>query len=191
MAVGGQGNLLSARILGEAALLAGVPLRMSEIHGMAQRGGIVESALVFGEAKSSLISEGEADIMVGYEPLETLRALAKCNDRTTIITNTKPLPPFAAAVGKVPYPDLNEIKKNLKGKTGSLYAFNAVELALRAGSIMSVNMVMTGALAASNLLPVTADNIREAITANVRKNFVGMNLKAYEYGFSKYQEMIT
>ena len=79
VAVGGQGNLLASRVLGEAALLSDVPVRMSEIHGMAQRGGVVESAMVFGDAHSPIISDGEADILLGFEPAETLRALQKCN----------------------------------------------------------------------------------------------------------------
>ena len=76
VAVGGQGNLLASRVLGEAALIAGVPVRMSEIHGMAQRGGVVESAIVFGSAKSTIISDGEADVLVGFEPSETLRSVS-------------------------------------------------------------------------------------------------------------------
>ncbi|RLB92708.1 MAG: pyruvate ferredoxin oxidoreductase, partial [Deltaproteobacteria bacterium] len=94
VAVGGQGNLLAAKVLGEAALSAGIPVHMSEIHGMAQRGGVVESALVFGEARSTIISDGEADAVVGFEPLETLRALNRCNRKTTVITNLAPLAPF-------------------------------------------------------------------------------------------------
>ncbi|MBW2482094.1 MAG: 2-oxoacid:acceptor oxidoreductase family protein, partial [Deltaproteobacteria bacterium] len=74
VAVGGQGNLLASSVLGEAALLCGIPLNMSEIHGMAQRGGVVESSLVFGDARSTIISDGEADLLVGFEPAETLRA---------------------------------------------------------------------------------------------------------------------
>jgi indolepyruvate ferredoxin oxidoreductase, beta subunit len=74
VAVGGQGNLLASKVLGEAALISNVPVRMSEIHGMAQRGGVVESAIVFGEAESSIISDSEADILLGFEPAETLRS---------------------------------------------------------------------------------------------------------------------
>ena len=81
VAVGGQGNLLASSVLGEAALMSDIPLHMSEIHGMAQRGGVVESALVFGDAHSTIISDGEADILVGFEPAETLRAINKCNVR--------------------------------------------------------------------------------------------------------------
>jgi indolepyruvate ferredoxin oxidoreductase beta subunit len=74
VAVGGQGNLLASKVLGEAALLADIPVRMSEIHGMAQRGGVVESAVVFGDADSTIISDAEADVLLGFEPSETLRA---------------------------------------------------------------------------------------------------------------------
>jgi len=73
VAVGGQGNLLASKVIGESALLADVPVRMSEIHGMAQRGGVVESSIVFGTAQSTIISDGEADVLVGFEPSETLR----------------------------------------------------------------------------------------------------------------------
>ena len=86
VAVGGQGNLLASKVLGEAALISGVPVRMSEIHGMAQRGGVVESAIVFGDAASSIISDNEADILLGFEPSETLRALNRCSKNTKVIT---------------------------------------------------------------------------------------------------------
>jgi len=87
VAVGGQGNLLASAVLGEAALLSGVEVKMSEIHGMAQRGGVLESAVVFGPAKSTIISDGEADVLMGFEPSETLRALNKCSPDTVVITN--------------------------------------------------------------------------------------------------------
>ncbi len=185
VAVGGQGNLLAAKVLGEAALLASVPMRMSEIHGMAQRGGVVESAIVFGDAESSLISDGEADILAGFEPLETLRALAKCNKNTVVLTSTAPLPPFAAAVGKAAYPDLPSLQKEILNYAGSLTAFDAEKLARQAGNVMAVNMVILGALAATNLLPISAANIRDTIRTKTRQNFVETNLKAFELGFNQ------
>ncbi len=106
VAVGVQGNLLASSVLGEAALLNDIPLHMSEIHGMAQRGGVVESALVFGDATSTIISNGEADLLVGFEPSETLRALNKCNPNTVVITNLAPLMPFTVNIGQGVYPDL-------------------------------------------------------------------------------------
>ena len=74
-------------------MMADIPVRMSEIHGMAQRGGVVESAIVFGDAESTIISDGAADLLVGFEPSATLRALNKCTPNTVVITNLAPLPP--------------------------------------------------------------------------------------------------
>ncbi|MBW6519531.1 MAG: indolepyruvate oxidoreductase subunit beta [Desulfoarculaceae bacterium] len=185
VAVGGQGNLLAAKVLGEAALLAGIEVRMSEIHGMAQRGGVVESAIVFGGARSSLIADGEADILAGFEPLETLRAVAKCNKNTVVITSTAPLPPFAAAVGKVAYPDFSSVQKQILNVAGSLTAFDAAELAREAGNVMAVNMVILGAMAATRRLPVSEEHIRETIRLKTRQNFVETNLKAFELGLSQ------
>lgn len=182
VAVGGQGNLLSARVLCEAALASGVDVRMSEIHGMAQRGGVVESAITFGKAASSLISDGEADILLGFEPLETLRAIGKCSKDSVVITNILPLPPFTAAVGKVAYPELDGLQKLIRSKVNKLVAFDAAELARQAGNVLAVNMVMVGALAATNLLPVSTDSIKDAISSKTKRNFVETNLKAFELG---------
>ncbi|MFO7712988.1 indolepyruvate oxidoreductase subunit beta [Desulfosarcina sp.] len=184
VAVGGQGNLLASKVLGEAALLSGVPVRMSEIHGMAQRGGVVESAIVFGDAKSTIISNGEADVLVGFEPSETLRALNKCNADTTVITNMAPLPPYTVAIGRGTYPDLDRVRTLIKTKTKRLIAFDAVELARSAGSVMAVNIVLLGALIQTNLLPIPRENLEQAIRTTTKKAFVDANLKAFEMGFS-------
>ena len=183
VAVGGQGNLLASKVLGEAALLAEVPVRMSEIHGMAQRGGVVESAVVFGDAESTIISDGEADVLLGFEPSETLRALNKCNANTVVITNTAPLPPFTVAIGKGVYPDLKELQKLIRTKTARLIAFDAQALAKKAGNIMSLNMVLLGSLIQTGLMPVSAEQVKEAIRTSTKKAFVDINVKAFELGF--------
>ncbi|MDJ0809015.1 MAG: indolepyruvate oxidoreductase subunit beta [Desulfobacterales bacterium] len=183
VAVGGQGNLLASKVLGEAALMADIPVRMSEIHGMAQRGGVVESALVFGDAQSTIISDGEADVLVGFEPSETLRALNKCSARTTVITNMAPLPPFTVAIGKGIYPDLENITALIEAKTHRLIAFDAAEQARAAGNIMSLNIVLLGALCRTELLPLKADTVREAIRTRTKQAFVEANLKAFDLGF--------
>ena len=123
VAVGGQGNLLASRILGEASLISEIPVRMSEIHGMAQRGGVVESAIVFGNAESTIISDGEADVLVGFEPSETLRALNKCNPDTTVITSLSPLPPFTVAIGRGVYPELGALQRSHPRKDKKTYSF--------------------------------------------------------------------
>ncbi len=183
VAVGGQGNLLASKVLGEAALLAEVPVRMSEIHGMAQRGGVVESAVVFGDAESTIISDAEADVLLGFEPSETLRALNKCNADTVVITNTAPLPPFTVAIGKGTYPDLEEAQKLIRNKTAKLIAFDAQALAKQAGNIMSLNMVLLGSLIQTGIMPVSADNVKEAIRTSTKKAFIDINIKAFELGF--------
>ncbi len=183
VAVGGQGNLLASKVLGEAALLADIPVRMSEIHGMAQRGGVVESAVVFGDAESTIISDSEADVLLGFEPSETLRALNKCNADTVVITNTAPLPPFTVAIGKGTYPDLIELQELIRQKTARLVAFDALALAKQAGNFMSLNMVLLGSLIQTEIMPVSADNVKEAIRTSTKKAFVDINIKAFELGF--------
>ncbi len=189
VAVGGQGNLLASRVLGEAALLSDVPVRMSEIHGMAQRGGVVESAIVFGDSDSTIISDGEADVLVGFEPSETLRAINKSNSDTVVITNLSPLPPFTVAIGKGTYPDLKQVQDLIRAKTANLIAFDAAELAKEAGNVMSVNMVLLGAMIQTDILPLTADNIKEIIKTKTKKAFVDINLKAFDLGFAAAKEI--
>jgi indolepyruvate ferredoxin oxidoreductase beta subunit len=183
VAVGGQGNLLASKVLGEAALLADIPVRMSEIHGMAQRGGVVESAVVFGDAESTIISDAEADVLLGFEPSETLRALNKCNADTVVITNTAPLPPFTVAIGKGTYPDIQEMQELIRNKSAKLIAFDAQTLAKQAGNIMSLNMVLLGSLIQTGIMPVTADDVKEAIRTSTKKAFVDINIKAFKLGF--------
>jgi indolepyruvate ferredoxin oxidoreductase beta subunit len=183
VAVGGQGNLLASKVLGEAALLADVPVRMSEIHGMAQRGGVVESAIVFGDAQSMLISDAEADVLLGFEPCETLRALNKCNPDTVVITNTAPLPPFTVAIGKGTYPDLIQLQDLIRAKTRRLVAFDGLALARAAGSPMALNMVLLGALIQTGILPIKANHIKQAIATKTKSSFVDINQKAFDLGF--------
>jgi indolepyruvate ferredoxin oxidoreductase beta subunit len=184
VAVGGQGNLLASKVIGEAALLSGVPVGMSEIHGMAQRGGVVESAIVFGGAQSTIISDGEADVVVGFEPLETLRALNKCNVDTVVITSLSPLSPFTVTTGSGLYPDLRTLQTLIRARTARLIAFDAAALAAQAGNALAVNMVLLGALIQTGTIPLTAENTRTAITTITKKAFAESNLKAFELGFS-------
>jgi indolepyruvate ferredoxin oxidoreductase, beta subunit len=184
VAVGGQGNLLASSVLGEAALLSGVPVRMSEIHGMAQRGGVVESAIVFGDATSTIISDGEADVLLGFEPSETLRALNKCNARSAVITNLSPLPPFTVAIGRGVYPDIGRIQDLILKKTTRLIALDAVALAKEAGNVLAVNMVLLGSLLQTGILPLSAENVKAAIKTKTKAAFLEPNLKAFDLGFA-------
>jgi indolepyruvate ferredoxin oxidoreductase, beta subunit len=184
VAVGGQGNLLASSVLGEAALLCGIPLNMSEIHGMAQRGGVVESSLVFGDAKSTIISDGEADVLVGFEPAETLRALSKCNPKTVVITNLAPLMPFTVNIGQGVYPDLKQLQELIRKRTAHLIAFNAAALAEEAGNSLAVNMVLLGALIQTGVLPLSVEEVKAAMQTKTKKAFLDSNIKAFDLGFS-------
>lgn len=189
VAVGGQGNLLASRVIGEAALIADVPVRMSEIHGMAQRGGVVESAIVFGDASSTVISDGEADVLLGFEPSETLRALNKCNANTVVITSLALLSPSTVTTGSSVYPSLSVLQALIRQKTAKLIAFDAAALATEAGNVLSVNMVLLGALIQTGTVPLQVENVKEAIMNKTSKTFVESNLKAFELGFSVAKEL--
>ena len=180
--VGGQGNLLASRLLGEAFLSVGIPAVVSEIHGMAQRGGIVESAVLMGNVSSPIVSNGEADVLIGFEPVETLRTLGKCNKQTIVITNTQPLPPFTVSVGQGTYPPLDEIMGLIRAKTKQVIALDGDALAAEAGNPLSLNMVMLGALIGSESIPISAEAMKETISALTKKAFLESNLKAFDLG---------
>ena len=185
--VGGQGNLLATNLLGEAALSLGIPVVASEIHGMAQRGGIVESAVLLGDINSPIISPGESDVFLSFEPLETLRGLNKCCRKTIVITNTRSLQPFTAALGQGNYPPLEEIMSLVKEKIDNVIAFDGSALAEEAGNPLSLNMVMLGALIGSETIPINASDMKETISASTKKTFLESNLKAFDLGFAAVQ----
>jgi len=180
--VGGQGNLLASRLLGEAALSLNIPAVVSEIHGMAQRGGIVESAVLLGDVTSPIVSNAEADVLIGFEPVETLRALSKCNKDTVVITNTHPLPPFTVSVGQGVYPPVDEIMGLIHAKAGKVIALDGNAMAKEAGNPLSLNMVMLGALIGSGSIPVGAEDMKKTISTTTKKAFLESNLKAFDLG---------
>ena len=180
--VGGQGTLLASRVLGEAALAAGLNPLVSETHGMAQRGGIVVSTVVLGDLKSPIISLGEADIVLGFEALETFRALDRCHADTLVIANTATIVPYPVAIGQAQYPPVDQMFQLMAAQVGSLLAFDAGALAREAGSPLAVNMVLLGALAATARLPVSAAEVLAVIRTRTNPKFLESNLKAFDLG---------
>ncbi|MDP6178396.1 MAG: indolepyruvate oxidoreductase subunit beta [Desulfatiglandales bacterium] len=180
--VGGQGNLLASRLMGEAALSTGIPAVVSEIHGMAQRGGVVESAVLMGDVSSPIVSNGEADVLIGFEPLETMRTLGKCNKSTLVITNTHTLPPFTVSLGQGKYPPVDEVLDLIYTKVEKVIALNGNELAEEAGNPLSLKMVMLGALIGSGVTPVAKESLKETIVNSTKKHFLESNLKAFDLG---------
>ncbi len=183
VAVGGQGNLLASNLLGQAALEAGLPVVVSEIHGMAQRGGVVESAVIIGGAKSPIVSDAEADIIVSFEPVEALRILNKAHKDTLVITNIRPLPPFTVAIGQAAYPQPAEAVALIRKKVKKVVAFDGQALAEEANNPLSLNMVMLGALFAAGELAVPLATMKKMIKENSKPRFLEANLKAFDLGF--------
>jgi indolepyruvate ferredoxin oxidoreductase, beta subunit len=183
--VGGQGNLLASRLMGEAALLMDIPTVVSEIHGMAQRGGIVESAVLLGDVSSPIVSSSEADVLIGFEPLETLRALGKCNKDTVVITNIHPLPPFTVAVGQGVYPPVEESLQLIREKAKKVIELDGNAIAEEVGNPLSLNMVMLGALIGSGTTPIGAEEMKKVLSTSTKKAFLESNLKAFDMGMAK------
>lgn len=181
--VGGQGTLLATRILGEAAVLADVQVVVSEIHGMAQRGGVVESAVLLGALRSPTIADGEADILMGFEPLETIRALRKCSERSLVISSTSPIVPFTVASGRARYPEVADMMESVARRVARLVAFDARALARQAGAELAINTVLLGTLMRHGNLPFGRDAVERAIRLRTKGPLLEVNLKAFELGY--------
>ncbi len=180
--VGGQGTLTATTLLARVALDQGLEVMAGEVHGMAQRGGVVESVVLLGGWLSPKLGHGEADLLLGFEPLETLRALPYLAPKGVIFSSVDPLPPVSVCLGKEAYPDIEKIKQAILAKTEQAHFIACRSLGLSAGSIQSGNTVLLGAVCAANLLPFGV----EALEAGVRKylpaKIVDSNLKALELG---------
>jgi len=181
--VGGQGTLLATRILGEAALLADVQVVVSEIHGMAQRGGVVESAVLLGSLHSPTIADGEADILMGFEPLETIRALRKCSERSLVISSTSPIVPFTVSSGRARYPEVADMMASVARRVGRLVAYDARALARHAGAELAINTVLLGTLMRHGDLPFGTDVVERAIRLRTKGPILDINLKAFQLGY--------
>ena len=182
--IGGQGTLLATMVLAEAAIYAGYHVVASEVHGMAQRGGVVESTVIIGDVRSPIISDGEADVLLGFEPVETYRAVRKCSARSVVVSNTEPVMPYSVAIGKGSYPDVDCLFEFIRNRTEKLITLNAKALAQQTGSAVSTNVVMLGALAKSDVLPIHKEAFEEIIGTKTKARFVEVNLKAFDLGFA-------
>jgi len=180
--VGGQGTLLATRLLGEAAMEAGYMAQVSETHGMAQRGGVVESTVVLGAPASPIISLGEADIVLGFEVLETFRSLNRCHTGTLVVTNTGVNVPYTVATGQAKYPPVDKMLKIMQGQVDRLIGLDANELAGQAGSTLAVNMVLLGALLSTGRVPFEVEGFMRIIESRTPSKHLETNLKAFHLG---------
>lgn len=182
--VGGQGNVLASKLVGEAALLAGIPVVLSETHGMAQRGGVVESTAVLGGAKSPTIPDGCADILLAFEPIEAVRALNKIHKNSVVIVSTAPVKPFNPTGDDSAYPPVEQTLAYLREKCAHVLAFDGKSPAIEIGNALGLNMVMLGALYGSGLMPISADIQRDAIRQGTKPAFLDKNLACFDAGLA-------
>ena len=176
--VGGQGTLLTSRILGHTLLSRGWDVKVSEVHGMSQRGGSVVTYVRYGDQVASpLIGEGGADIILAFEQMEALRALPYLKEGGLMLVSTARIAPMPVITGAASYPD------DLLGRLpANAVAVDAAELARQAGSPRCANVVLIGLLARHMDIP--PDAWREAIAAIVPERFRELNLRAFELGSS-------
>ena len=178
--VGGQGTLLASVLLGNLALDKGYDVKLSEVHGMAQRGGSVVTHVKISEdiVNSPLIEQGDADIIIAFEELEAYRWLPYLKKGGTMYVNTQQILPMPVIMGQAEYPD--NIMETLEKQAGKVKAFDALEIAERCGSIKAVNVVLLGA--ASRDLPFDEAAWVKVIEENVKPKFVELNKNAFEEG---------
>lgn len=179
--VGGQGSLLASKLLGKLLCSEGYDVKVSEVHGMSQRGGSVVTYVRFGEkVYSPIIDKGEADYIISFEKLEGARYASCLKDSGTLIVNTQQIDPMPVIIGAAEYP--TEILSELENKGVNVDKIDALALANEAGSAKAVNIVLLGRLAKH--MDIATDKWISAIESSVKPAFIELNKKAFELGYN-------
>ena len=182
--VGGQGVLTLAEVLGTAAMMRGLDVRVSEIHGMAQRGGsvICHVRAREGQVHAPTVMDGCADALVALEMSEALRAMRFVGPRTLALVSTRAIRPVMVSLGMATYPSREAVEDALRRAGARVVFIDALGLALRAGDARAQNMVMAGALSATGVFPADREAILEAIRTLLPARYVEVNVRAFELG---------
>src|SRR5208283_2030490 len=179
--VGGQGVVVLSDIYCEAAMLDGFDVAKAEIHGMAQRGGsIVAYARIGDKVESPLIETGKADVIVGFEILETARAIPMLKKNGDVIVNMKYIPPSCAISG-AKQKKTEELMQIVKSKA-KVHEVDGVGIAEKLGNLLVVNTILLGALSALPEIPVKQESFQQAIASRLKEKYINLNLKAFELG---------
>ena len=177
--VGGQGSLLASKLLGYLLLKEGYDVKVSEVHGMSQRGGSVVTYVRFGDkVYSPIIDRGEADYIISFEEMEAARYLPYLKEGGRIVTNTQQIDPMPVITGASAYPE--KLIEKLEEKGAQVDAMDCLTLAEEAGSSKAVNIVLMGRL--SKYFDIPAEKWQQAIEALVPEKFREVNLKAFALG---------
>jgi indolepyruvate ferredoxin oxidoreductase beta subunit len=189
--VGGQGVLLISRILCEAAMRANLPVVSGEIRNMAQRGGAVQATVVIGGARSTVVPDGGAEVVLGLEPMETARVSRYMGERTLVISNTHPVAPFTLSVQGRAYPPLSDLLSPIRQRVGELITLDATRVAEKTGSIRVLNTVMLGVLAGRSSIPVDREVIERTIAEESPPALARLNIEAFRAGVECAAEAVT
>ena len=178
--VGGQGTLLASRILGNLALSWGYDVKVSEVHGMSQRGGSVVTYVKYDEAKvsSPIIDEGGADLILAFEELEAYRYLPYLKKGGRMICNTQNIDPMPVIIGAMEYPQ--DILEKIKNKDVDIVPVDAAKVAMEAGNIRTVNVVLLGLL--SKAMDISEEEWEKVLKTTVPEKALDVNIKAFQLG---------
>ena len=178
--VGGQGSLLASKLLGNLLTDEGYDVKVSEVHGMSQRGGSVVTYVRYGEkVYSPIVTEGECDFIISFEKLEAARYAGCLRKGGKIITNIQQIDPMPVIIGAAEYPE--NILEDLKGEGFDIDDFDALTPAMEAGSAKAVNIVLMGHFAKHTEIP--KEQWIKALGKVVKPQFLDMNLKAFDLGY--------
>lgn len=180
--VGGQGSLSASTFLGEAAARAGLEVVAGEIHGMSQRGGIVTSTVRMGRICGPIVSQGDAEVLLGFEPVEAWRALDAASAKTLVIVNTRPIVPPSVSMKGEKYPEPEAVVGELRKVAGRVVALDATAVAGEAGNPQALNAVLLGVLAGTGALPFDDRLLLGVILESVPERAVDANRLAFERG---------
>ncbi|MGN0436797.1 MAG: indolepyruvate oxidoreductase subunit beta [Wujia sp.] len=180
--VGGQGSLLASKLLGHLLLTQGYDVKVSEVHGMSQRGGSVVTYVRFGDkVYSPIIDKGEADFIVSFEKLEAARYIEYLREGGRVVVNTQEIDPMPVITGAVAYPE--KLIEKMEALGIQVDAMDCLSLAQEAGSAKAVNLVLMGRL--SKYFDISRDKWEQAIRECVPEKFVELNLKAFALGLGE------
>lgn len=183
--VGGQGNVKAAHILGLAAMKAGYNVNVSDVYGIAQRGGAVVSHVRIGDVHGPLVEEHKADIVLGLEPMEALRATARyLKIGGIVILNTRPVYPIEVVTGKMAYPSVDDMIEMMKEVASKVIALDAMKIVEEEGLPIALNIAMLGVLAGLGVLPFEPKFIEEAIK-EVLSFMIEKNLSIFRNGMRR------
>jgi indolepyruvate ferredoxin oxidoreductase beta subunit len=181
--VGGQGVVVLSDVFCEAALIEGFDVAKAEIHGMAQRGGsIIAHARIGDKVQTPLIERGKADVVLGFEVLETARALPMLKNDGTVVVNTKYLPPNAAAACSSKPLSQEQLMGMIRARACTVHGVDAVSIANNLGNLLVVNTILLGALSALPENPIKSESFEQAIAGRFKEKYVKINLQAFQRG---------